>query len=242
VERPSGAGDVRVAPPDNRSENMAARLERHAASERASMCHVRRLCLLLCAAAVVLVSSGRVSAQRETIPELVARGGVSSAATVPSGQMPALAALLERTDLLVTGTLGAPHSYLSNDQTDVLTDYPLIDPIVLFLAKPRVSRTAGVHPPLTLTQKGGTVTVNGVAFTEKQPALEPLQPGSKVLCLLESVGDKNVIVGAFFGIFSIEGGRLNPLMTRPDFAQDYRGVEYDAAVESMLSVLRARRE
>jgi hypothetical protein len=155
--------------------------------------------------------------------------------------MPGLTELLQITDVLVVGTLGNPNSYLSDDKTEVLTDYALTDQAILFEAKPRLSGKPSAPRAVTITQKGGTVVVDGVSFTERQPALEPLKPGSRVLCLLEAVGNKTMIAGSFFGVFSVEAGRLNPLMARPDFAREYRGAEYGSAVDSMLRVLRARR-
>jgi hypothetical protein len=182
-----------------------------------------------------------VFAQRATIPEVVARGGVNSVASVPSGQMPSLASLLDETDTVVVGTLGDGRSYLSKDETDVLTDYPLTGHTILFDGKAQVSRRPTMAPQMAVTQKGGTVVVNGVSFTQSEPALEPLKPGTRVLCLLKAVEGKNMIVETFFGIFSVEDGRVNPLMSREDFAPEYRGRDYREAVESMLIVLRARK-
>jgi hypothetical protein len=167
---------------------------------------------------------------------------VGSVATTPSGETPSVAELVRETETLAAGTLSNPRSYLSDDEAEVLTDYDLADQVTLFTTKSDSFRAPTLPQPLTLTQKGGTVVVNGVSFTEKEPALEPLTPGTRVLCLLKSAGNKNMIVGAFFGIFSVEDGVVKPLTTRTGFAPDYRNVEYGAAVDSMLRVVRARQK
>lgn len=193
----------------------------------------------LCGIGMVMLAYAIVAAQRLTIPELVRQGAVGSVATTPSGQTPTVAALLDQTETLAVGILSNPRSYLSEDETEVLTDYELSDQTILFSAKSNPSPTPAIPRPLTLTQKGGTVVVNGVSFTEKQPALEPLKPGTRVLCLLRSVGNRNMIVGEFFGIFNVQAGLISPLVTRPEFAPEYQNVDYRAAVDSMLRMLRS---
>ena len=73
-----------------------------------------------------------IHAQRPTIPEAVRQGAVNSIATTPSGQPPTVADLLSTTDIVVMGTIGDSRSYLSDDQRDVYTDYPIKEPVVLF--------------------------------------------------------------------------------------------------------------
>jgi hypothetical protein len=41
----------------------------------------------------------------------------------------AISDILDLTGMLVVGTAGRPHSYLSEDQTEVLTDYELGEPV-----------------------------------------------------------------------------------------------------------------
>ena len=83
--------------------------------------------------------------------------------------------------------------------------------------------------------------VDGVSFTQRERALEPLTPGTKVLCLLQIVGGKKMIAGMDFGVFSLISGRITPLTKREDFAPEYRGADYEEATHSMLGHLASRK-
>jgi hypothetical protein len=197
---------------------------------------------LLFVGATLIVATASVGAQSATIPERMAKGAVGSVtAGAPSGIGPSVATLLDSTDILVTGKLGAGHSYLSKDQTEIFTDFPLENARVLFQRTAATMDRPGSLSGLSVTQRGGTITVDGRAFTQKEGGLLPLQPGGEVLCLLKHVGDKYQIAGRYFGVFAIEDGRLRPLVTREDFAPDYRGRSFQEAVQSMLAVLQKSR-
>jgi hypothetical protein len=91
-----------------------------------------------------------------------------------------------------------------------------------------------------VTQRGGTINVQGIWFTESHDALKPLTAGSEVLCLLKRAGAKYQIAGfnGYYGVFAVENGVLKPLMSREDFAPDYRGRPLHDAVQSMVAVLQ----
>jgi hypothetical protein len=87
--------------------------------------------------------------------------------------------------MLVRGRLGEPQGYLSDDQTEVFTDYRLNDPVILFERRPQRPTDAGATRTITVTQRGGTVDVHGKMFTDAHDGLRPLKPGIEVLCLLK---------------------------------------------------------
>ena len=197
----------------------------------------RTICVF--AIGIVLAGVSVASAQRRTIPEMVARGESGGVGSVPSGPGPSMRTLLDSTDVLVVGRLGEPQGYLSDDQMRVFTDYRVNEPVILFERKPRVAPTASMSPSIVLTQRGGTVNVQGTPFTELEAALRPLKAGTQVLCLLKQAGEKYQIVGWYYGVFEIKNGAIEPLMTSGDFAQEYRGRPLKEAEQSMLAVLRA---
>jgi hypothetical protein len=43
-----------------------------------------------------------------------------------------------------------------------------------------------------------------------------------------------------FGAFGVDGGRLQPLVSRDDFALEYRHLPVGDAINDMLTLLRAR--
>jgi hypothetical protein len=198
-------------------------------------CHIRAL-VLLAIAMLSLVAH----AQPETIPAAIAKGAVGSVSTVPSGPTPTVAALLRTTDTVVIGTLGEPRSYLFDDQREVFTDYPLTDPTFIFQAHMMGASTPGRMPTVTVTQRGGTLIVNGTKFTQSEPALPPLQSGNRALFLLERAGDKYLIAGNFYGVFEIIDEKLMPLAARTDFAEEFKNITVAAAVDSIMTTLRAR--
>jgi hypothetical protein len=204
------------------------------------MCKATSVMTRLLTLVLLCLSASVQAQQRETIPDLVAKGAVAALSTVPSGPTPSVADLLRITDVVVKGTIGQPRSYLSDDQRDIYTDYPISDPVFIYQSQMTTSRTPGVLPTVTVTLRGGTVMVNGLRFTATEPALRPLQPGSQALFLLQHVGDKYQVAGWYFGAFGIQDGSVIPLNARRDFAPEYRNVAVSDAVDSMMAALRTQ--
>lgn len=71
--------------------------------------------------------------QQSTIPEALAQAGKSltGGTTIPSGIAPTIDEVLRDVDIVVTGIVGQPNSYLSDDQREVYPDYPISNPIFL---------------------------------------------------------------------------------------------------------------
>jgi hypothetical protein len=85
---------------------------------------------------LVFALAATIDAQLQTIPEMLRTAGesMSGGPTIPSGVAPTLDRVLADTDMIVTGVVGQPRSYLSDDQRDVYTDYPLSNPAFLYQA------------------------------------------------------------------------------------------------------------
>jgi hypothetical protein len=194
-------------------------------------------CVTAAAIAVTVMTVSQFGRrQGPTIPEMIATGAVESVATEPSGAPPPVVSILRLTDLVVTGTIGEPRGYLSDDQRSVQTDYPILGAVVLFETKKTIPKS-GVSRDVIVTQFGGTALVGQTAFTEQQPALEPLPSGRQGLFLLRHVGDKYWIAGQFYGAFDITNGRLKPLTSKPNFAAEYQDVPLSEALDSVLTIL-----
>ena len=178
----------------------------------------------------------QVRAQRETIPDEVKQGSTGRFRTAPSGVAPTIGELLRETDLAVRGVVGEPTSYLSEDQTDVYTDYPIHAPIILFAKDERAQ-----WPTVTLTQLGGALVVDGKPYKQIEQGLAPLEPGMEGVFLLKRVGKRFMVAGTFYGAFRISDAKMTPLTTRNDFAPELRDVEVDTAIANILDVRRAGR-
>jgi hypothetical protein len=122
----------------------------------------------------------------------------------------------------------------------VYTDYRISNLVIIYQRRLSPVPTPGVVSSLTVTQLGGTVMVNGTTYTQKEPALPPLETGTQALFLLQHVADKYFISGKYFGAFGIVEGRLIPLMQREDFAEDYRNMPVSAAIRSMTAILQSK--
>jgi len=170
--------------------------------------------------------------------EVYMRSAVGRVASVPSGPLPTMSDLLGITDVVVMGTIGNPRSYVSEDQRDVYTDYPINNAVFIYQKQPTATQTPGTLPGVTVTQLGGTVTVNGTKFTQKEPALLPLQSGTQGLFLLQRIGTKYQITRVYYGAFRIVDGVLLPLMARKDFLPEYRNMTVSAAVTSIRAILQ----
>jgi hypothetical protein len=176
----------------------------------------------------------------ETIPQRLARTGTSltSGPSVPSGVAPSLDRLLQDTDLIVRGVVGtAPRSYLSDDQTEVLTDYSILNPKVMYQRT-----TVGLRNDsrvVTVTMLGGTVEINGLTFTSGHAALRELTPGNEGVFCLKAVGNQNRIALTYFGAFDVRSTELVPLVRKSGFAPEARGKAPDAMIDELVA--RARK-
>jgi hypothetical protein len=149
--------------------------------------------------------------------------------------------ILTLTSVVVRGTVGSSYSYLSKDETEVLTDYPLINPVVLYQSTGACAPQAGL-PSFTVTLLGGTVTINGLSNTSVHEALAPLRPGTEYLFLL-MVDDQNNcrVTGKYYGVFDLSNGGLQPTFARKNYASEYRQLSSAQGIEAILSKLRTTR-
>jgi hypothetical protein len=149
--------------------------------------------------------------------------------------------LLRHADLIVRGVVGAgPVSYLSNGGLDVLTDYTIHDPKIIFPASAASTTRPGVSPgPITIVQLGGTVSLSGHEVTVSHKALSPLKPGTDGLFLLVADGTKYRLAGDYLDAFSIEQDRIVPLTSNATFVVAHRGKGVAPFIQEVLGRLRS---
>ena len=205
--------------------------------------HRGRLIALLVGASFL---SAPVYAQEETIPETIARGVTGRFQTTPSGKVPELSNALKHVELVVRGTVGKPTSELSSDLRRVYTNYPIENVSVLYgvPALPAKTQTQpGRTIPVTVTLRGGTITINGTEFRDVEQALPGLEPGTECVFLLVRYEDHYFPLGFYLGAFQIAEGTLRPVSTRfGHFAPEYREMPTAAAVNDLITRTRAARE
>lgn len=202
-----------------------------------------RLQLISVGVVLVMSWSPMVSGQTgQTIPEMLAAGGSWAGPPGPSGVLPgAMAGVLNRTDTLVRGIVGEPHpSYLSEDQREVFTDYPILSPTVLYQETLALSDRPGIVKGITVAVRGGSIVVNGIPFTAKYDRQPQLKPGTEYLFLLRRDKEKYRVVGDYPGVFGTTDGRFGPLFEPSTFAQEYVDLGIDAAAERMVAFLHSK--
>jgi hypothetical protein len=201
----------------------------------------RRVIALALLAATSVASTG---AQLETIPERLAKAGRSlgNSTTVPSGLPPTIQEIVRQSDLIVLGTISNPRSYLSDDQTEVFTDYSVLRPVTLFTST--VARVPGpvADANLTVTFLGGKVTINGLVFSAEHEALPLPEPGTECVLLLKRVGGRHFVSGRYFGMFQTSGDRVTPLVRKPGFASEYAGATGRQFADEMTRIARESRK
>lgn len=157
----------------------------------------------------------------------------------PSGEVPAVTDILAQADLVVRGVLGTPVSYLSDDQYEILTDYPIIDPVILQQSRMSTSDRPGMPPPIVVTRLGGTAMVGGVRFSQTNAGLPALEAGTEGLFILKLVNGKHRFLYDFLGAFRISAGKLENLSERADFAPEYQDVPASEALADVAARLQA---
>jgi hypothetical protein len=146
--------------------------------------------------------------------------------------------LLSDTDLIVRGVVGTPRSYLSDDQRDVLSDYPILNLTVVYQARGLARALDPAAKTMTVTLDGGVIEIDGLTFMSRPGALPQLDPGSEtVLCLKRTAG-KYLVALKYFGAFAIRNDQLAPLTRKNGFAPDVQQM----AATQMIATLRSRAE
>ena len=144
--------------------------------------------------------------------------------------------LLSDTDAIVRGRVGQPlPSYLSEDQMQVYTDYPIADSLFLYRSDVSQSPRPGMLPPATVTLLGGKITINGLHYTSDHMTLRALDPGTECLFLLKRVGDRYFVAGKYDGAFGIKDGLIAPIRQGVGFPPAYIDAPATKAAEEMVA-------
>lgn len=188
---------------------------------------------------VMLLSllSGVVTAQPATIPESMVSGATARFTTM-CGPSPTIDAMLARTALVIRGTAGVPRSYLSADQMEVGTDVPIIGAAVLFDAATPAAAPTFPSREVLVTWPGGRILIGGQPFEDRLSGLQPLEPGTDVLLLVERSGGRLVPVLSHHGAFALDAEGVRPLVTSPRFVPSYRAASAEDVIDDVLERLR----
>jgi hypothetical protein len=134
--------------------------------------------------------------------------------------------MVQRSDMIVRGTLSNPHAYLSADQTELYTDYQLLPAqVIADRGMPRDKRLPGAPPPVIVRQWGGETTIDGVKVKIYDENLKPLPTDTQLLLFLvyDQSAAKYDLCDGVAGAFELRGGdaRLRHLLV-PSSGPTYR--------------------
>jgi hypothetical protein len=149
---------------------------------------------------------------------------------------------LANTHTILRGRVGAPlPSYISDDETEVYTDYVIEDPVFLYNPTPQAADRPGMPPSINVTLPGGTVTIGGLSFRSHYDELPGLTSGTDCLFLLMRVGQRYLIINGFQGAFQISNEKLLPL-SKAAFAvpATYQHADYSRAAAELVRYISTR--
>jgi hypothetical protein len=191
--------------------------------------HLEVLMRVLTAIGIILIIAASASAQNETIRDQL-RKNDEPMINMHNGpplwdRDYTLKDVVDMSDLIVRGRLGAGKSYLSKDETRVYTDYPILNPQVLYSAFTTEASRPGVAVTLVLTQLGGIVEIDGKTFREGHAALKQLPSGLQGIFFLKRVGDQYRIAGNYLGVFQEQADGVTVRMdSEAGLGQKYNGL------------------
>ena len=117
---------------------------------------------------------------------------------------------------MLRGRVGIPAAaYLSDDQMEVYTTYPVEPAVILYDADAAQPHLPTPLPRATVTLLGGTITTNGLTFKSDHGSLQRLEPGTECLLLLKHVANRYFIAGQYEGAFAIGAGGLYLFTSEP---------------------------
>jgi hypothetical protein len=197
----------------------------------------------ICVALAVSFLTVEGIAQRRTILEMVFdTNGPLNLETHADPPPISLTELVQRSEMIVRGTVTEVNSSLSSDGTDIYTDLTLGNVTFLHSAEPAIATKPGPPSPLIITQLGGTVTIAGYPVRQTLQNLPLLARGDEAIFLLVRGSGKLLISGQYLGVFGIEGNRVVPLTRTEWFAREHRGKTVDQFVREIATMAAARRQ
>lgn len=217
---------------------MVAIPKKRADSREGHMAKVTSVCALV----LMMGLQGFAQERPLTIRERLAQSGGSATfgAIMPSGVAPKISDLLPQVDLAARGMVGVPKTYISDDESEVFTDYPIENPVILLRSTTAAAPKVGVPEDPTVTIFGGQVTVDGLVYKYIAEALPSLEPGTECIFLLQHYQGRYFPVGKYYGVFRVTGGGLRAVAKKQGFGDEIRTIRSSEAVSEIVKALRDR--
>jgi hypothetical protein len=193
----------------------------------------------------VLVSGIVVTAQQPTLREMLieAQADVNVLITGTSPAPVPFAQLVQRADHVVRATIGKPVSQLSEDGFRISTTFALTNQRVLFTVPIATSSpSAGTTVTFTLTQPGGTMSLEGFKATVSTgDDTVSVREGMDVILLLKDWKGQYVTVGDD-GIFEIRDSKVVPLDKRRGEHHKFAGMDVNTFVNQIGTLRQQPRQ
>ncbi len=187
------------------------------------------------------ILSAALVAQQPTLRELIAQSHSGVALMVNSDGPPVkLDHILDQTDFIVRAVVGEGVGHLSANGNDIYTTYPLLNVRVLFAAVTFRSGNSGeTAAAFTLSQRGGTIMIDGFNATVNHDDVRALTPGTDIVALLHQQGGLYWPAGGY-AVFTSTASKISAAYPPRGEHRKFDGMDTDQAVSELVELRKAR--
>jgi hypothetical protein len=142
--------------------------------------------------------------------------------------------------LVLIGRLHSPRSYLSRDETAILTDY-VIHPEQVIAGSLSVVRSGpGQSPTPILALSGGDLTIEGKRVSMVDRRMDRPMAGGRFLMFLQPFGDSGKYKATYGAIFELQNERIRGLLKMATGADPYIDITERTLPAVVPDIARAR--
>lgn len=196
----------------------------------------RRFVLLGVMFCSILCTDAAAQSLRERAKESAGPLELSTMALRPQKSLPDV---VSESDAIVYGILRDARSRLTPDEQYIVTDFQ-VEPIRVLFQKGGVRSTPGPVPPLTVTDFGGELELEGKRVRWTEANVRPLTAGERVFLFLrwdEQAKAYGLISGPY-GVFSVADGKVEPRSK----LEEHRDESVDAFIGEVSALIASRKK
>src|SRR6266404_650230 len=190
--------------------------------------------IYIAGAICIALTAFSVAQESRTIPYLVRHGFFDESFT-DEGGYPTFAGLEQNSDLIVRCRIVSGESHLTQDQTQVYTEYKVESLGIFKLTAGSDVHIPGPHKFLQIRRQGGVVMVNGREFRSEDRNFPGFLPNEEYVLFLSK--DKNTgkltVVAGGQGAFRIVNGNVNHVDRLGFKDEQIRNVDYHAFADRL---------
>lgn len=195
--------------------------------------------LAISVVAAIIAFGACLGAQTYTIPELIAASHDSVIHMLVNDDetLLSLSTLSTTADVVVDARLVRPRARLSDDKTQIYTDYDMVPSRVVRskIGDILTSQSPGMRAPLVLSVLGGVIVIDGKTVQATNARMKFIKGGGRYLVFASRQRANGFVpVGGPGGIFEVlDTGRVNPLLKTSQLNPDMDDVPFEEIVRKI---------